>query len=47
MEVARAGGLDPTPSFAPGDDPLLAGAISYASLVHKGLPCARLGYKLV
>jgi len=37
MEVARAGGLDPSPRFAPGDDPLLAGAISYASLVQTGL----------
>lgn len=37
MEVAHAGGLDPTPRFAPVDDPLLAGAISYASLVQTGL----------
>jgi len=36
LDVARAGGLDPTPRFAPGDDPLLVGAISYASLVQKG-----------
>ena len=28
MEVARAGGLDPAPKFAPGDDPLLL------SLIH-------------
>ena len=36
-EVARAGGLDPRPTFVPGDDPLLAGAISYGSLVQTGL----------
>jgi excisionase family DNA binding protein len=37
LEVARAGGLDPTPRFLPGDDPLLAGAIRYASLLQTGL----------
>jgi excisionase family DNA binding protein len=41
LDVARAGGLDPAPRFAPGDDPLLAGAISYASLVQTGLTTAQ------
>ena len=43
LEVARAGGLDPTPKFAPGQDPLLAGAISYASLIQTGLTTAQAG----
>ena len=37
LEVARSGGLDPTPVVGTHPDPLLVGVVAYASLLQTGL----------